>query len=71
MKPCELRKGEIVQINPESHEMFGGCLMVVTEPKPWGVKGYVQGPGASGVAYFRCRFEDVEPTGGVAPWVVE
>lgn len=30
-----IEMGEIVQANPDGG-MFAGCLMVVTEVKPWG-----------------------------------
>ena len=75
MTPRELKVGEIVQINPDQTapdkgHWFGGCLMVVTEPKGWGAQGYVLCPGPhSGAAYYRCKFENMEPTGGHAPWV--
>lgn len=75
MSPRELKVGEIVQIDPSHTDgrgghWFGGCLMVVTEPKPWGAQGYVQNAGGEdGQAYYRCAFENMEPTGGFAPWV--
>jgi len=62
--------GDIVQVDP-SKEMFGGCMVVVTEVKNWGVQGYVQSPGVEGQAYIRLPFEDFEPTGGKAVWRVE
>ena len=74
MTPRELQVGEIVQISPElkrnGQQWFGGCLMVVTEPKSWGAQGYVQSAGVDGQQYYRCRFEDMEPTGGKVPWIV-
>jgi hypothetical protein len=77
MEPRKLHVGEIVQIDPahsdgrEGH-WFGGCLMVVTEPKSWGAQGYVQGAGSdhAGQAHYRCKWEHMEPTGGMAPWIV-
>lgn len=36
--------GDIVQIDPEHNDLFGGCFMVVSEVKPWGVQGYVTIP---------------------------
>ncbi len=73
MEPRELKIGEIVQINPahtDQRDMvwFGGCLMIVTEPKPWGAQGYVQCPSTEGTAYYRCEFANMEPTGGMAVW---
>lgn len=46
---------DIIQISPTWDEKFGGSLMVVTEIKSWGVKGYVQIPG-SRRAYYRLPF---------------
>ncbi len=41
-----LKINDVVQIDPaHDPEMFGGCLMVVTEVKTWGLQGYVQIPG--------------------------
>jgi hypothetical protein len=75
MQPRELKVGEIVQIDPahtdeRGEQWFGACLMVVTEPKSWGAQGYVQSAGVPGQQYYRCKFEHMEPTGGMAPWVV-
>lgn len=62
--------GDIVQINPGT-EVFGGCLMVVTDVYPWGVMGYIQIPGEKGAAYYRAKEGDFETTGGIAPWVLK
>ncbi len=68
---------EIVQLSPTAcgNPMFGGCMMVVTDPKPWGAMGYVQGLGENGKqvgqAYYRAKWEEMEQTGGMAAWVVE
>jgi hypothetical protein len=70
VSPRELKVGEIVQIDPASDDRFGGCLMVVSEPKSWGAQGYVQNAGSNAQAYYRCPFENMEPTGGIAPWVI-
>lgn len=75
MKPAPLQEGEIVQLSPEScrNPMFAGCLMVITEPKGFGAQGYVQSLGENGkpggAAFYRARWEEMEPTGGVAEWV--
>jgi hypothetical protein len=71
-----LEPGDIVQVNPAcSHgrtgQWFNGCLVVVSEVKPWGVQGYVQNAGQPGQAYIRLRTEDFEPTGGKAVWNLE
>lgn len=60
---------DIVQVNP-AYEVFGGCLVVVTEVKSWGIQGYVQSAGVPGQQYIRLKAEDFEATGGKAPWVV-
>ncbi|MDA7663845.1 hypothetical protein N8569_00925 [bacterium] len=72
MEARELKIGEIVQINPDSNDRFGGCLMIVSEPKSWGAQGYVTVPHAEGPqqAYFRTAFENIEPTNGAAEWLV-
>lgn len=69
MASTELRvaTGDIVQVNP-GKEMFGGCMVVVTEVKPWGIQGYVQSAGVPGQQYIRLKWEDIEPTGGKAVW---
>lgn len=76
MEKCELKPGEIVQLDPieTKNPMFRGCLMVVSEPKAFGAQGYVQGLGSNGQsagqAYYRASWEEMELTGGAAPWVV-
>jgi hypothetical protein len=60
--------GDIVQVNPEK-EMFGACMVVVTEVKPWGVQGYVQSAGVPGQQFIRLKTEDFEQTGGTAVWI--
>jgi len=60
---------DIVQVNP-SKDVFGGCMVVVTEVKSWGVQGYVQSAGVDGQQYIRLPFEDIEQTNGKAIWVV-
>ena len=69
MEECELQPGQIVWINPAHDKVFGGCLMVVTEPKSWGAQGCVQIPG-KGESYYRCAFESMEHTNGCAEWLV-
>jgi hypothetical protein len=76
MEPSNLAAGDIVQVDPawdhdRGRHWFGGCLLVVSECHDWGVTGYVQSPAAQGVAYYRCPWEHMEPTGGKAPWVVD
>jgi len=61
--------GDIVQVHP-TKEMFGGCMVVVTELKSWGIQGYVQSAGVPGQQYIRLNWEDIESTGGKAVWVI-
>ena len=63
-------EGDIVQVNPEK-EMFGACMVVVTEVKSWGIQGYVQSAGVKGQQYVRLKYEDIAYTGGKAVWVAE
>lgn len=55
--------------------MFAGALMIVRETKNWGAQGYVQVLGQDGKpggqAHYRATFDEMEPTKGVAPWVLE
>jgi hypothetical protein len=59
---------DIVQVDP-NFETFGGCMVVVTEVKSWGIQGYVQNAGTEGCAYIRLKTESFESTGGKAVWV--
>lgn len=77
MSPAELKVGEIVQLVPGAtrNEAFAGCLMVVTEPKVFGAQGYVQALGEArdatgGQAYYRANWDEMEQTGGMAPWII-
>lgn len=54
--------GDIVQIDPDHDEIFGGCLMMVTEPGSWGAQGYFNIPG-KGLAYYRATWEVMEKVG--------
>ena len=65
----DLKVGDIVQVNPDK-EVFGACMVVVTKLKSWGIQGYVQSAGVLGQQYIRLNFDDFEPTGGKAIWVV-
>ena len=61
---------DIVQVDP-MHQVFGGCMVVVTEIKPWGIQGYVQSAGVEGQAYIRLEWQNFEATGGKAVWMVQ
>jgi hypothetical protein len=75
MEPRELTVGEVVQLNPETcrNRMFAGCFLVVSEAKPFGCMGYVQSLGENGEpggqAYYRPRWEEMEPLNVTAEWV--
>ena len=66
----DLKVGDIVQVSPEN-ECFGGCMVVVTEPKTWGLQGYVQSAGVPGQQYIHLKTDEFERTGGIAPWVAQ
>lgn len=66
-----LVKGDVVQIDPAHDERFGGCFMVVTDPKSWGAQGYVSVPGEkAGQAYYRCPWAGMRKIGR-AEWVTK
>ena len=60
----------IVQVHP-SVDTFGGCLVVVTEVKSWGIQGYVQSAGVEGQQYIRLKTAGFEDTGGMAVWLAQ
>lgn len=65
-----IKVGDVVQIDPEHDEVFGGCFLLVTELKTWGVMGYVRVPGhgdKGGEAYYRVPFEQIARI-GAAEW---
>lgn len=76
MKPTDLKIGHVVQLNPETcrNPMFSACFrfLVVTDPRSWGVQGYVQVIGSDnqpgGLAYYRARWEEIEFI-GAAEWI--
>ena len=73
MEKGKLHIHDLVQINPDYDEIFGGHLLVVTEPKEWGCQGYIIGRiiGAvefNGRAYLRVKWEDMEYVGHLV-WV--
>lgn len=76
MERRELKKRDVVQISPtnKANAAFGGCMMIVTEPKPWGAQGFVAVPRQRGEppasAYFRATWEDMEYI-GTAIWAPE
>ena len=69
MTQDEIKVGDIVQVSPDK-EMFGACMVVVTELKSFGIQGYVQSAGVNGQQYIRLKFDEFESTGGKAVGVV-
>lgn len=67
MKQANLPIGSVVQISPDACQDFGGCLMIVTEVKPWGVHGYCTAPASKGRIVYRAKWESIEPV-GMAAW---
>ena len=65
----EIKVSDIVQVSPDK-EMFGGCMVVVTEVKSWGIQGYVQSVSIKGQHYIRLANDDFESTGGKVVWIV-
>jgi hypothetical protein len=76
MQPAKLKKGDLVQLSPETcrNPMFGACIMVVTEQKSFGAQGYVQALGENGTiggqAFYRANWYEMEPC-GKAVWMLD
>lgn len=67
----DIQPGDIVQIDPESDSCFGGCLVIVTEVKSWGIQGFARVPGEGdngGNSYIRKKWEEFEYC-GKAQWL--
>ncbi|HEU5433111.1 MAG TPA: hypothetical protein VFU81_15700, partial [Thermomicrobiales bacterium] len=56
---------------PGHDDRFGGCFLIVTEVKSWGVQGYVAMPeaGKTARAYYRVHSDQMARIGR-AEWVV-
>lgn len=71
MQPRALQVGDVVQLAPSAEHAFGGCFVFVTDPKVWGMQGFVAVPvergKPPGEAYIRAKWEDMEYV-GVAAW---
>ena len=52
---------DVVQVDPEV-DRFGGCLVIVTELKAFGVQGFVEVP-AEGRAFIRLKWDQIERIG--------
>ena len=63
--------GDVVQIDPtHDPQRFGGCFLVVTEIKSFGVQGYVTPfPNDGGLAYYRVAFNKIVYI-GKAEWAI-
>lgn len=68
LEELAIRVNDVVQLNPELGDMFGGCFAVVTEVKLWGIQGYVSIPGKEGAAYVRVSHDQYERIGH-AVWI--
>ncbi len=55
---------DIVQIDPTYDDVFGGALMIVTDPRRWGAVGYFDAPG-QGKIYYRVEFANAIRVGSV------
>lgn len=66
-----LLKGDVVQISPED-DVFGGCFMLVEDPRSWGALGFVavpvEGEQRPSRAYYRASWKQMELVGR-ATWV--
>jgi hypothetical protein len=76
MEAAELRKGMLVQLNPDTvkNKAFAACIMVVDEPKDSGCMGYVQVIGEArdrpgGQVNYLASWEEIEVV-GEAIWLV-
>lgn len=56
----EIEENDVVQIVPEHR--WGGCFVIVSEVKSWGIQGYVQIP-MQGQAYIRLNTGEFERIG--------
>jgi hypothetical protein len=70
-----LEPGDVVQLAPSvGNPMFAGCMMTVTQPKPWGAQGYVQALGEhgqpGGQAHYRAKWAEMAFVGR-AVWILK
>ena len=62
-----IEPGMVVQIDPASSEVFGGCMAVVSEVRGWGVIAYVSTYKGQW-DYIRLSFENIESVGKAHWW---
>jgi hypothetical protein len=60
--------GSVVQLSMHcGNKMFKGCFMTVTDPRHWGVQGYIQmvgqGDEVGGRAYYNANWEEISYAG--------
>src|SRR5258706_424879 len=55
---ADYKHGDVVQVDPAHEGGWGGCFVLVTEPKSWGVQGFVQIP-RGGAAFIRLPNEAI------------
>jgi hypothetical protein len=57
--------GDVVQINPDTDEVFGGCFLIVEEVNAWGFQGYTEIPGKDrgDIFHYRVNREDCSRVG--------
>jgi hypothetical protein len=66
-----VKPDDIIQINPNHSDDFGGCLATVREVKDNGrLLVYIQSAAVKGQAYLFVREGQYESTGGRAVWVI-
>lgn len=65
-----VKVGDIVQIDPEFGDIFGGHLVVVTEVYGWGIKGYIMYLKKRKDCFFKTfHYKDIVPC-GKAKWFI-
>ncbi len=57
-----MKENSVVQVNEKGQDGWIGCLIIVSEVKNWGVKGYVQIPDER-IIPIRLRWEEIEYVG--------
>lgn len=64
----EVEPGDVIQINPDHSEMWGGCLAIVEKVQSWGVQCAFPIPDKGAVAFNRIEFGDFVVI-GPAKWL--
>jgi hypothetical protein len=69
----QIESGDVVQVDPDyAANRYGGCLMIVTGVRNWGVEAVAIVPAMGGVrqAPYRLNFGTFARV-GLAPWAFE